>query len=536
MTGKSGYVKYLKLFHILIFFGSITLFHGVFFLVFPSPVNAADHWAVLSSSETGAMFMAQADEDFTEEVWDAEDTGFDDDWELAFDQDVAGETNGLPFTWRLETGLRNHIQTDRDLHFREANKKNEVSLRLETTWGATPSYFFAATDAYFFPTFLHEEIGDDHPYSPESKTYRNLRITTRDSELVFREMYVNQDLNRYRIRIGNQLFPWGTADFMNSTAYLNPSDLRELIFRPQDENRFGVPAASAMLFLDAFTAELVFVPFHVPSALPSTGHFWAVKRLDDEYPVIFDEPEELPANSRNFGYGGRATATRSGIDFSFSAYHGPDREQLLVPVSTVVEENQPISVFIAPKSYRVDFIGADLAFTRGDFVFQAEGVFSPNKRGLVRQDTRRPQELTFPYETRRSRYYAYSLGFNYFIPMQRLLANHAGESLLTVEWYQAGYDDEALYRPVVTDFLTLRYQDSFFDDRFKVSLTQLLETRYSGSVWWPRVGYDFKNGFEIELGYVEIHGRKQEGVGRDPLFYYFKNNDFIMVNLRYAFL
>ncbi|MGM0403363.1 MAG: hypothetical protein ACQEQN_06580, partial [Thermodesulfobacteriota bacterium] len=145
MSGKGGYVKFLKLFQTLIFFGGITLICGPFCLMFPSPVNAADHWAPLSFSETGALFMAQADEDDAEDVWDTEDTGFDDDWDLAFDQDVPGETNGLPFTWRLETGLRNHIQADRDLHFREANKKNEVSLRLETTWGATPSYFFAAT-------------------------------------------------------------------------------------------------------------------------------------------------------------------------------------------------------------------------------------------------------------------------------------------------------------------------------------------------------------------------------------------------------
>ncbi len=442
----------------------------------------------------------------------------------------------MPFSWRLKTALRNYIRTDRDLHFRDANKKNEVRLRLDTTWGTPPYYFFAVSDAYFFPTFLHEEIGDEHPYSPESRVYRNLRVTTRASELVFRQMYFNWDLNRYRMRVGNQLFLWGTADFMNSTAYFNPPDLRELIFRPQDENRFGVPAASAMLFFDAFTLELVFVPLHVPSALPSTGHFWAVERIEDEYPLVFAEPEELPVDSRNFGYGGRLSATRSGIDFAFSAYHGPDREQLLVPYSIVIEENQPISLLIQPKSFLVNYVGADMALTRGDFVFQLEAAVSPNKRGIVRQDIRRPQDLTLPYDTRKSRFFCYTVGFNYFIPMQDFISGHAGESLFTVEWYQARYDDAQINRPLLTDFLTMRFQDSFFDTRLRASLTYLLEVRNNGFVWWPQLGYDFKNGFEVEVAYIAIHGKGEGDVNRDSLFYYFKNNDFIMVNFRYAFL
>lgn len=522
--------------HTLIFFGALTVMCWPLSLALPPLANAAEENAALFILGAGNGSIALAYEDNPDDDWELDDLGFDDDWANVFSPDGPAEKGGWPFSWRLQTALRNHISTDRDLQFRDASKKNEVRLRLETTWGAPPYYFFAVSDTYFFPTFLHEEIGNDHPYSPESKVFRNLRVTTRASELVFREMYANYDLSRSRIRVGNQLFLWGTADFMNSTAYFNPSDLRELIFRPQDENRFGVPSASAMLFFDAFTVELVFVPFHVPPALPSTGHFWAVKQIADEYPLVFGQPEELSTGSRNFGYGGRVSATRSGIDFAFSAYHGPDRDQLMVPYATVIEEGQPIALFIQPKSFLVDYVGVDMAFARGDFVFQVEAAFSPNKRGLVGQDNRRPQDLTFPYDTRRAGYYSYTLGFNYFIPMYNFIAGHTGESLFTVEWYQAGYDDDEISRPLLTDFLTIRLQDSFFDDRIRMSLTQLLETRNNGAVWWPRLGYDFKNGFEMEIAYIAIYGKGGGDVNRDSLFYYFKNNDFIMVNFRYAFL
>jgi hypothetical protein len=437
------------------------------------------------------------------------------------------------FTWHLKTALENYINTDKDLHFIDANKKNEVSIRLETKYGMPDEYLYALTDTYFEPTFINEKIGDEYVYSPESKTFRNLRISSQASELMFRELYLNVMRGKYRVRVGNQIFAWGTADFMNSTSYINPMDMRELLFKDQAQVRMGVPAASGMIFFDDATVELVFVPVQVASAYPATGNFWALKKVENEYPLIFNDPEELDSNSKNFGYAVRVSRTYEGIDFSFSGYHGPDREQVLVPYGTEIQANQPVSIVIQPQSFIVDFVGADFSWTYEDFVVQIEAAYSPNKSSFIVQDTDYPQNLIFPYDTKKSDFCSYPLGFNYFIPMHKIIDGHSGQCLFTVEWYQAEYFDDDIFPPIITKFLTSRFQDSYFDDRVHVSLTNVTETQGNGIVWWPQVDYDFQNGFKIELAYININGSGDGRVDEDSIFYFFKDNDFIMVNFRY---
>ena len=468
-----------------------------------------------------------------EEDWDPESELAAPDSEKTFEKPAAADAP--VFTWRLETAFENFINTRRELHFEDAYKKNELSARLEARYGNDNNYLFSTTDLYFFPTFLNDTIGDDYVYAENSETHRNLRITSKSSEVIFREFYYNWKTEKYRVRVGNQIYGWGTADFMNSTAYFNPSDLRELLFKNQDQIKLGVPSLSSMFFFDGYTAETVFVPVHTAAALPATNNFWAVKRVEDEYPLIFGESEPMDSTSKNFGYGARIAGTFHGMDMSVSGYHGPDREPLLLPFGTVMIENQTVSLLLQPQYEIVDYIGFDFAWPYDDFVFQAEAAYSPNKNGFMLQDTDRPQDLTFPYDTQKTDYMSYSLGMNYFIPLQKFIPGHAGESLLTLEWYQARYFDEDINRPQITDFLTCRFQDAYFDDHVKLSLTGIFETRQGGVIWWPKVGYDFQNGFEAELGYVGISGHGEGDYEEDSLFYYFEDNDFIMVTIRYAF-
>jgi hypothetical protein len=475
-----------------------------------------------------------AEEDAFETEFDS-DFGFDDDWDAAFDDSVSSDTPSSDFTWRLETAFENIIQTKRELHFEDASKKNEISVLFEFQYGSADDYLFAQTGFYFFPTFISDTIGQEYVYSDESNTFRNLRISSNSSEVIFREFYYNWSRKKFRVRVGNQIVAWGTADFLNSTSYFNPSDFRELLFKDEDQVALGVPAVSGLFFLKGFTVETVFVPVHTASAFPETGNFWAVKKIEDNYPVIFGNENPMDANSKNFGYGARLASTYKGVDFSFSGYHGPDKEPVLLPAGTVLIENQTVSVLVQPEYFIVDYLGFDSAFTYEDFVFQVEAAYSPNKSGFVRQDTTRPQDLTFPYDTRKTDFLSYSVGFNYFIPMQKLLPGHAGESLLTVEWYQARYFDDDIEKPQITDFLTCRFQDTYFGDRVSVSMTGIFETRSSGVILWPQIGYDFLNGFKVEAGYIAIDGHGEGDYQKDSIFYYYEDNDFIMVNVRYAF-
>src|SRR6056297_1609051 len=260
----------------------------------------------LPDSSGDARLYAQDDGE-SEESWD-----YDEDWDLESDFSVTDDSPDL--TWRVNVAFENYVNTNQELHFEDAYEKQEVHTQLDLKYGTGDRYLKSITDIYFFPKFINEDIGDDYPYSAESRTHRNLRISSESSEIIFRELYYNWLIDKYRIRIGNQVYPWGTADFLNSTSYLNPNDLRELILKEGDELRLGVPSASAMIFFSDFTMELVFVPVHTAPAIPSTGHFWAVKEVEGQYPVYFDESDPMDASSENFGYAARVSRTYRGMD------------------------------------------------------------------------------------------------------------------------------------------------------------------------------------------------------------------------------
>lgn len=458
---------------------------------------------------------------------------FEEEWSMEKDTDKGPEKPSL--TWHTLTEFENLINTRQEDEFRDAYEKNEISTRVDLTYGTSNTFLKSVTDVYVMPTFINDAIGDEYKYSEDTQIERNLRISGHESEINFRELYLNYPIPKGHIRAGNQVYAWGTADFINSTAYINPRDLRELIFIDEDQLKLGVPSVSGMLFFDKMTLETVWIPVHVPAAIPPTGNFWSVKRVDDDFPLVFDDSRALPAESKNFGYAARASSSIKGFDFSFSGYHGPDTDQVLRPYSTVTIPDEPLGVRIRPYYDRVDYVGFDFSTARGDFVFQVEGAYSPNKSGFVEQNGNDPASLDFPFEVERADYYSYSVGFNYFIPMEKLLPGHPGDSLFTMEWYQAGFVKSNIAGPLIPDSLVLRYQDDFFDKRVHVSLSNILGIGDDGVIFWPQLSYDFKNGFKLVLDYAAINGKPADQWEDSTIFYFFRENDFIMVTLQYAY-
>jgi len=475
---------------------------------------------------------AEEEEYSEEEDWEDTDEGEWEDWE----EDAASE--GGPFIEYTYSGfveVESLFSTRDNQDFGEANKKNELRGRLEMRIGPDNLYLFAVSDLYLSLVYLNEEGRDDYVYSGDRTVARNLRMSSRESEVRFDELYLNYGEGNYRIRVGNQIYGWGTADAFNSTAYFNPYDLRELLFKDDDENRLGVPSVSGMFFLEDSTLEVVFVPVHVPMVIAPEGNFWSVVIDDYFYPIKIDEPRGMPVTGRNCGIGTRLSQSIMGLDFSFSLYRGPDQEPVFIPRRTILAPGEPMTVLVEPQYYTVNMVGVDFTTTLGDFVIQTEAAYSPDKRGLVKQDLKDYENLKFPFEVRKSNYLSYAMGFNYFIPLRRIFEQHEGESVFTFEWAQARYFDDDLYVPFLTDLITCRYEDSFFGGRVNTKLTGIFETRNGGAIFWPEVGYDFQNGWTIHLSYAGIRGRGPLGIENNSLFYYFEDNDMVMGRIRYEF-
>ena len=457
------------------------------------------------------------------------DAGEDNNEELmeADDEEGAGYTvSGL-----LE--FENFLSTKRDQELEDANKKNEIRSRLKFRFGTESLYLYTVNNIYFNSSVLFENIGNDYSYADETEISRNLRISSESAEATFNELYLNAASEMFRIRIGNQIYGWGTADAFNPTSYFNPYDAREMLFKDDDEIRCGAPSVSFLLFLGDYTLELVYVPFHIPMILPSAQSFWFVNLGQLPFTVDIEPTDGLGLSPENSGYGARLAGTMKGIDISLSGYRGPDREAVLVPSRTVLIPNKPIVLLVEQQYYIITMVGFDFSVNLDKFVVQCEASYSPDKRGVVEQDI---SDITLPFQVKESHYIAYAAGFNYFIPLNRILEGHEGETVCTVEWTQSRYFDDKVASPLISDIITCRIEDSYLNNRIQVSMTVIYGTRDDGYILWPKLGYDFQNGLLVEISFVSIHGNGNADSAFDySIFDSYSDNDIFMWRIRYEY-
>ena len=443
--------------------------------------------------------------------------------------DAVGDESNSMFEARFFIESENYTAADSDAEKR--NLKNEIRSRLELRAGTNSFFLYTSADVYAVNSFGRE--GDNYLYSDRTRTSRNLTVSGTSGELKIPELYVNLTAGNLRFRGGNQIFSWGTADAYNPTSYFNPSDLREYFLKSDDENKSGVPSVSAALFAGKFSIEGVIVPVHISLRLPEEGNYWDLQSPDPSVNIILEEEDEKDIRLSNAAAGARAACSAGRADFSLSCYHGPDNTPLLVPQSAVM--GTPVDLTIRNCSYNVNKIGADMSGTLGDFVFQFEGVYSPDKRGIVKQDLSDIYTVQFPFETETSHYVHYAVGFNYFIPLNRIFSGHQGDTVLTVEWQQPHYFNRDIQRPLLTKIVSCKLVGSCFDNRVKLSVKFIAETESQACVTWPKIAYDFQNGLKIELSYINFSAPSPEGLSFDDnsIISYMKDRDLVTWSMRY---
>ncbi len=431
--------------------------------------------------------------------------------------------------------LENFLNTYEDQDFEDANVKNEIRTRLEITYGTDTLFLYAVPNIYLASGLLGDDFSKTYDYSDETKTYRNLRFSASSHEVLLSELYLNYTHDKFRMRVGNQIYGWGTADFFNPTSYFNPYDMREILYKDEDEYKAGVPSVSGMIFLNNFTLELVYVPIHIPEVLTPKNNFWSFNIDNYQLPIVFGETDELDREASNDGFGARLSTSIKSADVSFSCYHGPDKDTLFLPFQTHLVQNNPVAVLVTPQYYVIDAAGIDFSMSMDAFVLQFETAYFSNKRGVEEQTFNELGDISFPYKVRKSDYISYTIGFTYFIPLYNFIEGHEGETILALEWFQAHYFEDNLSKPILTDLIFFRFQDSFFSNHLYLTFTGIFDTEKQGYSIWPKIGYDFQNGFSVELSYAEIAGESDEENTTESIFYYFRNNDVLMLRLKYAF-
>ncbi len=467
----------------------------------------------------------KAAEDSFDEEWGMSD------WEDEDDKWVDVTVNGF-------VELDNHISTYLYQDFQEIFKKNEIRTNLNLKLGIDSVYLYLDMDFYGSPYFISKEQYGEYRYTDEFEVNRNLRLSHPSFEFTFNELYVNYDVNRFRFRVGNQVFAWGTADVMSPTSYFNPYDLRELLFKDEDELKQGIPSFSSMVTVKNHSVELVVAPVHVPTIIAEEGNFWAIRYKEGPFPVKIQKPRPLNVDWKNIAVGGQYYVNQWNTDFYLSAFHGPDTEPIMRPVQTLTIPYEPVSLLVKP-DYRVsDRVGFAVSRTAWKFTFQGEAVYSPNRHGVVTQYL--TKELVLPFRVRKGHNLSYSAGFNFFVPVPAKWKWHDGELVLTAEWSQSIFFDKWIMKSLLTDLLVLRLQDSFLQNSLKFSITSIADIPNRSFVLWPVMSYRFKEGVTIEGSYVYINSRltstsTYEKMEASSFLGYYNDNDMVTLKVRYEY-
>lgn len=441
------------------------------------------------------------------------------------------------------TEIENYYSADNNKTYKERNLKNEIRVNLELKAGTESFFLYSRTNFYYNPQFADRETGEQYNYKNDLEVSDNLMISDENYEIEPNELYLNYSNSLFRVRAGNQVYLWGTADVYNPTSYFNPLDLREYVFADDDELKLAVPSGSLMLFLGSATVEMVFVPVHIPAELPADGNYWQIK---SESPVVtfnLQKNEGLEKEISNSAYGIRSAFSPGGVDISLSFYHGPDRNPVFVP-QYIDFFNSPPLVEIKPEYFVLNMFGFDISTQISDFVVQCEAVYSPDKTWLVETDI---DEYLFenimygrtPFETEKSQFFHYAAGFNYYIPVNRFFKDYDGESIITVEWQQPVYADEDLMDPLLTKILLIRFEEICFDNRLKASISYITEIDKNAQVITPEIKFDFENGFSLKGSYVYIDAESDTDSilpGEDTsVIYFVRDKDMFTFSVRYDF-
>jgi hypothetical protein len=440
----------------------------------------------------------------------------------------------LSFKGYLESNLLFHVEP-KVAEPEHPLKKNELHSSFKFKYGFEEAYFFLRNDLRVSSGYFGEGPEDSFHYATASKQQPNLTLSSENYEIAFPEAYLNYQRGSVRMRAGNQVFGWGTADIFNPTSYFNPSDDREYFFLGTDQRKIGVPALSLMYLGDSDSLELVANPVHTPGLYADQNSFWGLALDSYQIPVRLLPREQATDSRQSASYGLRYARTISGMDVAVTVFDGIDKDPVYLPIATVALPGSTPTVHVEPRHYRVTAVGLDFSRTAGDVVVQGEIAFSPNKTATIKQKYETVSDIRFPYETKEVQSLSYALGFNYFIPLHRLFPGHEGDSVFTAEWYQTQYGDKDVAAPFLSDIFATRLQDTFAEGRMSGSFTTFYDTRTGDNLLWPAAGYKFDSGLSFDLGYGRFRGTLHKMNETASLFYYLRDKDVVTFTTKYSF-
>ena len=403
--------------------------------------------------------------------------------------------------------INGYIETNNLLRLKNGNinsNLNTLGLKFE---GSTDRYHYFSELAFSYYGKSNFSTNNDN-----LGELANLQSVT-PIELNLKEGYL--DLYSFLFpfmdaRVGKQIIVWGTADKVNPTSNICPSDMSNLL---DFGNKLGINAFQLNFYMGNASLSTIYIPSFTPSLLPSDFLALSGIATGGDYKV------DLP--SQKLGITSQAAVKFempiSTFDFSVSYYYGrysiPNAYKVVINPTTYAVTST--SMFF-PK---VQVIGADFSGSLFDLgVWGEAGYFIPEKYNLNTYANGNPIPISSD-KTVDDPYLRYVLGCDYTFK----------NGIYVNTQFIHGFDAE-ITKDNLNDYMICRAEKSFFNDKLKISpLTLFITTgdwsnikNNYGIGYMPEIYYYPVDNIEIDLGCYILGGKGNNMVSnmkdKDMLF------------------
>ena len=274
----------------------------------------------------------------------------------------------------------------------------EFSGDIETLWGVGAPWTDSDTSAGRFSLGTTNFTGKLDAYYGNSSAYAEATFSydavntaggnlTNGFDLSLGELWLDYTESIWGLRIGCQKAAWGKADGVDITNVLCPSDMSSFAAMISDDSKLAVDAIRLSLSGNQFTADLYWIPFFTPAALPldegnSLRKFLIPSTFELPIPAMntvlslpvtiggIETPEIAIWNGE---YGLRVSGYFSAFDLSLYGFYGWDDTPILNYGMTSE------AIVVSGKYERMAMIGADAALPIGETVLRLETAFFPQR-------------------------------------------------------------------------------------------------------------------------------------------------------------
>ncbi len=388
-------------------------------------------------------------------------------------------------------------------------------------------------------SYVDKDWAQGYRYCSDNRRFLNLTVCGEHYELSFPELYLEHDVAGIKVRAGNQLIKWGTANFVSPTSYFGPKQMRNGFDLNPDATQ-GVPVLNLEKRYVGWKWNVVVAPFHVPGNVPQRGEFWYPETASATMTPVLEQPATLATSIANVGKGLRLTSFWNDTDISVSAYNGPDRDAVFQPMRAILVPSAPLLIEITPSYHNVTYYGTDFSRPIGDLTLNLEAAYSPNKTSL------RPlgagsdfSNYNFPGDTASVPFVAYTLGFSYLLPVKGLWAAFSGKTALVVEWYDAKYLSRSYSDPQQSGMFTWVINNTWRDGAINLNLIGVIDTKHADSQMDQLMAtYQFDEGLELEAAVSLIQAPQQDATEitkQESIFSVFRDKDFARFGVKFHF-